>query len=102
MESCFTDQFYVEEILHIQKSNTAATLPQILGKIIKSEGDFHIKYKEPKMCRKCSVPLKVEDKWLLELPCIYSLGFQYGDVECQMPVRDLKTLYGLFTPKIDL
>ena len=54
------------------------------------------------MCQRCQVPLKVESKWLLELPLIYTVGFQYANLDCQLPTSDLKHLYNLITPRIEL
>jgi hypothetical protein len=55
-------------------------LPEVLRKMIKDEADFRMEHREKKLCRKCNIALKLEDKWLLEMPNIYTLGLQYPDV----------------------
>ena len=57
---------------------------------------------DKKMCRHCNIPLKVEDKWLLELPAVYTLGFQYPDIDCQMQRPELTKLWDLLSAKLDL
>ena len=46
----------------------------ILQAVIRNEGTFNIEHKEKKMCRNCKIPLKLEDKWLLAVPNIYTIG----------------------------
>ena len=72
----FIQQFYVEELFHVNKSVAAKQkkLPILMSKIMKNESDFHIEHREKKICRKCTVPVKIEQKWLLELPSIYTIG----------------------------
>ena len=54
------------------------------------------------MCRVCKIPLKVESKWLLELPVIYTLGFQYPDMDYAIDRADLTVLLDLIPHSIDL
>ena len=70
----FIDQYYVDELLHVAKSKATYSLHHCMSAVLKNESDFHITHKEVKYCRKCKVPLKLEDKWLLEMPNIYALG----------------------------
>ena len=79
-------------------------IEQILSKAIRGDGDFRMENTEAgkKLCQHCKIPLKVEEKWLLELPAVYTLGFQYPDLNCQMDRYELKKLWGLLPPKIDL
>ena len=64
-------------------------LTEVLRIMIKDEGDFRMEHKEKKMCRRCNIPLKLEDKWLLELPNIYTLGLQYPDVDMNFKKDEL-------------
>lgn len=50
-------------------------LQEVIRIMIKEEADFRMEHREKRLCRKCKVPLKLEVKWLLELPNIYTLGF---------------------------
>jgi hypothetical protein len=61
-----------------------------------------MEYKEKKMCRKCKIPLKIEDRWLLSVPNIYSLGFQYADVDMNFSRIELRKIFDLIDPKVDL
>ena len=60
-----------------------------MNKIMKNESDFHIENKEQKSCRRCKTPINVEQKWLLELPNIFTIGLQYADLECQLSREEL-------------
>ena len=77
-ETIYNDQYYVGEMMHVMTQLPPAkrNIEEILKKIIKGEGDFRMQNtSEKKLCRHCNVPLKVEEKWLLELPAVYTLGF---------------------------
>lgn len=46
------------------------------------------------------MPLKLEDKWLLESPNIYTLGLQYPDVNMSFTRDEVKAMYDLLLPKL--
>lgn len=71
--------------------------------VIKTECDFKIDNREEiKQCRVCQTPLQLEEKWLLELPQIYTIGFQYADIDMQMDRSTLRKLYYMLEPKLNL
>ena len=70
VEARFMEQYYVEEILaHANSTNQAnKTLSRVLAQIISNDGMTHIQCREPKLCSACNIPLRVDTKWLLEVP----------------------------------
>ena len=70
------EQYYVEEILDTvsKAKHRNLTLSKVLATIINNDTKIHIECKEPKMCENCKIPLKVDTKWLLEIPQVYTLG----------------------------
>lgn len=70
--------------------------------MIKEEADFRMEHKEKVLCRKCSIPLKLEDRWLLEFPNIYTLGLQYPDVNQHFSRSEIKEIFDILQPKLTL
>lgn len=77
-------------------------MTKTLRAVIMGENQFHVENKEKKQCRVCKIALRVESKWLLELPTIYTLGFQYPDMDYAIDRKDLQTLLDLIPNSIDL
>ena len=76
-KSEFIEQFYVHEMLqgYDELPSGKKDIHTVFRKIIKGDCDFKIQNREEqKKCSVCKVPLKLEDKWLLELPQIFPLG----------------------------
>jgi hypothetical protein len=59
-----------------------------------------MEHRDKKLCRRCEVPLKLEDKWLLDCPNIYTLGLQYPDVNMTFTKSEVKAMYDLLLPKL--
>ena len=58
---------------------------EVFKAIIKGDCDFKVQNRvEQKQCDSCKQPLKTEEKWLLELPMIFTLSFQYPDIDLEM------------------
>ena len=75
----------------------------VLKSIIKGDCDFKITNRsDKKKCRICSKPLRVEEKWLLELPMIFTLGFQYPDLDMDYSRTTIRKIYELLQPKLIL
>lgn len=77
-------------------------LNEVLRIMIKEEADFRMEHKEKKLCRRCKIPLKLEDKWLLDVPSIYTLGLQYPDIDMMFSPKELKQIFDTIDPKIDM
>lgn len=76
---------------------------EVFKAIIKGDSDFRIQNRsELKLCTVCLQPLRVEDKWLLELPMIFTLGLQYPDIDMDMDRNTIRKLYNLLLPKLNL
>ena len=75
-------------------------LHEVLRRLIKDEADFRMEHREKKLCRRCEIPLKLEDKWLLDCPNIYTLGLQYPDVNMTFTKSEVKAMYDLLLPKL--
>ena len=75
----------------------------VFKSIIKGDCDFKITNREEKKkCRICAKPLKVEEKWLLELPMIYTVGYQYPDLDMDYDRSTIRKIYDLLKPKLIL
>lgn len=70
VEAKFMEQYYVAQILEYCKSvkKEDQTLSKVLAGIIFEDGMTHIENREKKLCRICKIPLRVDTKWLLEVP----------------------------------
>ena len=76
---------------------------EVFKAIIKGDCDFKVQNRvEQKQCDSCKQPLKTEEKWLLELPMIFTLSFQYPDIDLEMDRPQIRKLYNLLQPKINL
>ena len=85
VETVYNDQYYVGEMMAVMDQLPAGkrSIEDILKAVIKGEGAFRLEHtSDKKQCRHCKIPLKVEEKWLLELPAVYTLGLQYPDLDC--------------------
>ena len=73
----FVHPVYVQELLETLAGHnlkpTDFTLA--LKKIISGESQGHLAFKEPRLCRKCQIPLQVQERWLLELPNVFTFNF---------------------------
>jgi hypothetical protein len=100
----FQHQYYVAEMVKVHKRlrGKDKNLPEVLRTMIKEEADFRMEHREKKFCRKCNVALKLEDRWLLELPNIYTLGLQYPDVNMTFSRDEVKQIFDLLQPKLCL
>lgn len=96
--SAFIEQFYIHEMLRVNESLPAdkKDLHEVFKSIIKGDSDFRIQNRsEKKKCQLCCQPLRVEDKWLLELPMIYTLGLQYPDLDMDFDRSTIRKIYNL-------
>lgn len=103
--SDFIVQFYVHEMLDVFGKLPAdrQDLHEVIKTIIKGDSDFRIQHREEqKKCQLCEKPLRVEDKWLLELPQIFTIGFQYPDLDMALDRETITKLYNLLQPKLNL
>ena len=48
------------------------------------------------------MPIGKEQKWLLELPSIFTLGLQYPDIDMDFEKSEIRKIYSLFVPKLSL
>lgn len=78
VENKFMDPYYAHELLKAAKDLPVAQqkegLVAILEQLTKNECKSRVGYREQKTCENCQIPLRVEQRWLLELPEVYSLG----------------------------
>ena len=78
VESKFMDPYYANELLEASKKLKTKELSEGLAKILETltsnDCKIRIDHREQKMCQKCKIPMKVEQRWLLEVPEIYTLG----------------------------
>ena len=46
--------------------------------------------------------MRTEEKWLLELPQIFTLGLQYPDIDMDFQKPEIRKIYELLAPKLSL
>ena len=76
VQSNFIHSFYVDQMLELNRlyPNLHNKLTPIIAEILKLESEFNITAKEEKNCKDCKKPLKLEAKWILEIPLVYAVG----------------------------
>ncbi|CDW76032.1 inactive ubiquitin carboxyl-terminal hydrolase 53-like [Stylonychia lemnae] len=98
-------QVYVSELFQtIKEYKLENDFTRILKQIIVGESDFHSQFQEPSICSQCKIPQKIQDKWLLEIPNIYTFNFQYSyiDEDSSQSRSIIKDLFNIIPNKIDL
>eukprot|EP00347_Sterkiella_histriomuscorum_P007794 403347537 len=97
-------QVYVKELLQtIVEYKIQNEFTKALKKIIIGESNFHLQYKEPSICQKCNIPQKIQSKWLLEMPNIYTFNMVYDPTDTQDTIKSqIESLFKIMPYKMDL